>query len=42
VGIVTVPALALAPALIDTDAGTSTRTLNAELLDRAARPDYHA
>jgi hypothetical protein len=37
-----VPALALAPVLIDTGAGASTRTVNRELLDRATRPDYHA
>ena len=36
-----VPALALAPVLIDTGTGASTRTLDSELLDRAARPDYH-
>src|SRR6266536_17451 len=36
-----VPALALAPVLIDTGTGASTRTLDAQLLDRAARPDYH-
>jgi hypothetical protein len=33
-----IPALAAAPALID---GTGARTLNAELLERAARGDYH-
>ena len=37
----TVPALALTPVLIDTGARASTRTLDGELLDRAARPDYH-
>ena len=38
----TAPALALAPVLVDTQpgAGASTRTLEAELLDRAARDDY--
>jgi hypothetical protein len=38
----TAPALALAPVLIDTQTGTgaSTRTLEAELLDRATRDDY--
>jgi hypothetical protein len=37
----TAPALALAPVLIDsTGAGASTGTLQAELLDRAARDDY--
>jgi hypothetical protein len=38
----TAPALALAPVLVDDHAGTgaSTRTLTAELLDRAARDDY--
>jgi hypothetical protein len=37
----TAPALALAPVLIDsTGTGTSTRTLQAELLDRATRDDY--
>jgi hypothetical protein len=37
----TAPALALAPVLIDsTGTGASTRTLQAELLDRAARDDY--
>ena len=36
-----VPALALAPVLIDTGTGASTRTLDAQLLDRTARPDYH-
>jgi hypothetical protein len=37
-----VPALALAPVLVDTGTGTgaSTRALGAELLDRAARDDY--
>ena len=36
-----VPALALAPVLIDsTGTGASTRTLEAELLDRATRDDY--
>jgi hypothetical protein len=35
-----VPALALAPVLIDTGTGASTRTFNTELLDRTARPDY--
>jgi hypothetical protein len=34
----TVPALAAAPALID---GTGAKTLDAELLERAARDDYH-
>ena len=39
-----VPALALAPVLIDprTGTGANVRTLNDELLDRAARDDYHA
>ena len=39
-----VPALALAPVLIDPSTGTgaNVRTLNDELLDRAARDDYHA
>ncbi len=37
----TVPSLALAPVLIDTGAGASTRTLNTELLERAASPDYY-
>ena len=39
-----VPALALAPVLIDTSTGTGAniRTLNDELLDCAARDDYHA
>jgi hypothetical protein len=37
----TAPALALAPVLIDsTGTGASTRTLEAELLDRATRDDY--
>jgi hypothetical protein len=36
-----VPALALAPVLIDTGTGANTRTLDTELLDRATRPDYH-
>jgi hypothetical protein len=37
----TAPALALAPVLIDsTGTGASTRTLQAELLDRATRDDY--
>jgi hypothetical protein len=37
----TAPALALAPVLTDsTGTGASTRTLQAELLDRAARDDY--
>jgi hypothetical protein len=37
----TTPALALAPVLIDsTGTGASTRTLTAELLERAARDDY--
>ena len=37
----TAPALALAPVLIDsTGTGASTRTLEAELLERAARDDY--
>jgi hypothetical protein len=37
----TAPALALAPVLIDsTGTGASTRTLEEELLDRAARDDY--
>jgi hypothetical protein len=37
----TTPALALAPVLIDsTGTGASTRTLQAELLDRATRDDY--
>jgi hypothetical protein len=40
-GSLTVPALALAPVLIEPGTGASTRTLNQELLDRAARPDYH-
>ena len=37
------PALALIPVLIDTGTGTgaSTRTLDDELLERAARDDYH-
>src|SRR6516165_537653 len=36
------PALALAPVLVDdrTGAGASTRTLDAELLERASRDDY--
>src|SRR5215472_8953646 len=33
-----IPALAAAPVLID---GTGATTLNAELLERAARDDYH-
>ncbi len=39
-----VPALALAPVLIDPSTGTgaNVRTLNDELLDCAARDDYHA
>jgi hypothetical protein len=39
-----VPALALAPVLIDpgTGTGASPRPLNTQLLDRATRPDYHA
>jgi hypothetical protein len=37
-----VPALALAPVLIDTVAGTGTRTLERELFDRAVQPEYHA
>ena len=39
----TAPALALAPVLTDhrTGTGASTRTLDAELLDRATRDDYH-
>jgi hypothetical protein len=37
-----VPALALAPVLIDTGTRASPRPLNAQLLDRATRPDYHA
>ena len=43
-GSMSAPALALAPVLIDhrTGAGASTRTLDAELLDRATREDYHA
>ena len=36
-----VPALALAPVLIDTGTGASPRPLNTQLLDRATRPDYH-
>jgi hypothetical protein len=38
-----VPALALAPVLTDPSTGTgaNVRTLNDELLDRAARDDYH-
>ena len=42
-GQVSVPALALAPVLIDprTGTGANVRTLNDELLDRAARDDYH-
>jgi hypothetical protein len=36
-----VPALALAPVLV-TGTGAGTRPLNAQLLDRATRPDYHA
>ncbi len=38
-----VPALALAPVLTDTPTGTgaNTRTLQAELLDRTTRDDYH-
>jgi hypothetical protein len=38
-----VPALALAPVLIDprTGTGANVRTLNDELLDRTARDDYH-
>src|SRR6516164_9940990 len=38
----TAPALALAPVLVDTQPGTgaSTRTLEAELLERATRDDY--
>ena len=35
-----VPALALAPVLIDTGTGANPRTLGRELLDRATRPDY--
>ena len=43
-GWMSVPALALAPVLIDpgTGTGANVRTLNDELLDRAARDDYHA
>jgi hypothetical protein len=37
-----VPALALAPCLIDTVGGADTRTLEHELLDRATQPDYRA
>jgi len=37
-----VPALALAPILIDTGSGTGARFLDRELLDRATQPDYHA
>jgi hypothetical protein len=37
-----VPALALAPVLIDTGTGASPRPLTTQLLDRATRPDYHA
>jgi hypothetical protein len=37
-----VPALALAPVLIDTGTGASPRPLSTQLLDRATRPDYHA
>jgi hypothetical protein len=37
-----VPALALAPCLIDTVGGTETRTLEHELLDRATQPDFRA
>jgi hypothetical protein len=38
---VSTPALALAPALIDgSGTGASTRTLEAELIERAARDDY--
>ena len=36
-----VPALALAPVLIEARGPERDRTLDAELLDRAARPDYH-
>jgi hypothetical protein len=36
----TVPALALAPVLVDDPVGASTRTLEAELLERATRDDY--
>jgi len=36
-----VPALALAPVLIDTGTRANARTLRAELLDRAIRSDYH-
>jgi hypothetical protein len=40
---VNVPALALAPVLVDDHAGTgaSTRTLDTQLLERVARDDYH-
>jgi hypothetical protein len=37
-----VPALALAPCLIDTVGGADTRTLEHELLDRATQPYYRA
>jgi hypothetical protein len=37
-----VPALALAPVLIDMGTGASPRPLNTQLLDRTTRPDYHA
>src|SRR5690242_11874943 len=36
-----VPALALAPVLINAGTGASPRPLNTQLLDRATRPDYH-
>jgi len=34
--------MALAPVLIGTGTGASTRTLDEQLLERASRPDYHA
>jgi hypothetical protein len=37
-----VPALVLAPCLIDTVGGADTRTLDHEQLDRATQPDYRA
>jgi hypothetical protein len=38
----TVPALALAPVLIGTGTGASSRTLDEQLLDRTSRSDYDA
>ena len=36
----TVPALALAPVLVDARRRASARTLDQQLLDRASKPDY--